>query len=182
MPVDQAAEPPALWTERLQLRPVQAEDFDGWVRFFADPRATAHLGGTRSAALAWRHFTAMAGAWAIQGFGAFSLLDRSSGRWLGWSGPWHPPGWPAGEVGWCLLPEAGDRATPPKRRAVIDWVFEALAWPEMVHLIPPDNPASQRLAGRLGAPQQGLFTMPPPFAGEQVELWRQHRADWTARR
>lgn len=174
---------PLIETERLVLRPPQPQDFEGWALLMADEASARHIGGPKPRAVAWRGFLSVAGAWAIQGFGAFSLLERSSGRWLGWSGPWHPPGWPAGEVGWCLLPEAWRQGYATEAaRAVIDWVFEALAWPEMVHLIPPDIPASQRLAGRLGARRQGLFTMPPPFAGEQVELWRQHRADWTARR
>lgn len=174
---------PLIETDRLVLRPPQPQDFEGWALLMADQSNARHIGGPQSRAVAWRGFLSVAGAWAIQGFGAFSLIERNSGRWLGWSGPWHPPGWPGGEVGWCLLPDAwGQGYATEAARAVIDWVFDILAWPEVVHLIPPDNQASRRLASRLGATRQGLFAMPPPFAGEQVELWRQHRADWTAGR
>ena len=97
---------PRLETERLMLRPLMVEDFAGWAKFFADTEATRHLGGPRSAPRAWRDFLMIAGAWRIQGYSAFSLIDKVSGRWLGWSGPWHPVGWPGTEVGWCLARDA----------------------------------------------------------------------------
>jgi hypothetical protein len=34
----------------------------------------------------------MAGAWSLTGVGMFSLIERSSGRWLGRIGPWTPLG------------------------------------------------------------------------------------------
>lgn len=169
-------------TERLILRPVAAEDFAGWAAFFADPEATRHLGGPRSEALAWRHFLSMAGAWRIQGFGAFSVLEKVSGAWLGWTGPWHPVAWPGTEVGWCFARAAwGHGFATEAASAALDWSFRELGWSEVIHLIPPDNHASQAVAQRIGSSRGERITLAEPFAGEPVDRWSQTRAQWQAR-
>lgn len=170
-------------TERLILRPPQAGDFAGWAAFFADPEAARHMGGPRSEPLAWRHFLMMVGAWSIQGASSFSLIDKHSGQWLGWSGPWHPTGWPGREVGWSLAREAwGHGYATEAATAVIDWVFRELAWDEVIHLIAPDNHPSQALARRLGSSVLRRIEMPEPFSGEVVDVWGQSREAWLCRR
>jgi RimJ/RimL family protein N-acetyltransferase len=172
-----------LETERLVLRPVAAQDFEGCAAFFADPLATEHLCGERSRAMAWRHFLAMAWAWSTQGFGAFSLIERSSGRWLGWTGPWQPPDWPGGEVGWCLAREAwGNGYATEAATAAIDWVFAELEWPEVIHLIAPEHAASQAVAQQLGSRTRQRIAMPAPFEGKPVDVWGQTRQAWRAHR
>ncbi|WP_329740426.1 GNAT family N-acetyltransferase [Dyella sp. A6] len=170
-------------TERLILRPPQADDFAGWSAFFADPDATRHMGGPRSEPLAWRHFLMMVGAWSIEAGSAFSLVDKHSGQWLGWTGPWHPVGWPGTEVGWCLARSAwGQGYATEAATAVLDWVFEHLSWDQVIHLITPDNQASQAVARRLGAAVLRRIDMPEPFAGETVDVWGQSREAWQRRR
>jgi RimJ/RimL family protein N-acetyltransferase len=169
-------------TERLVLRPVAGEDFASWAAFFADPEATRHLGGPRGEGAAWRHFLGMAGAWSIQGFGAFSVLDKTTGKWLGWTGPWHPVGWPGTEVGWCFSRAAWGKGFATEAAATsIDWAFDTLDWFEVIHLIPPDNQASQSVARRLGSTLQRRIVMAEPFAGESVDLWSQSREQWRRR-
>ena len=56
---------------------------------------------------AWRKFLQMPGAWAMQGFAMFSVIEKvqrphGSDR----LGPWHPEGWPGTEVGWALRARA----------------------------------------------------------------------------
>ena len=93
-------------TERLVLRPPQAEDFDGWAANMADAESARFIGGLQPRAVAWRGFLTMVGSWAIQGFGMFSVIEKSSGRWIGRMGPWFPEGWPGREVGWGLARHA----------------------------------------------------------------------------
>jgi RimJ/RimL family protein N-acetyltransferase len=64
-----------------------------------DPQASRFIGGPVPRAAAWRGFMAMAGAWSLQGFAMFSMIDKASGRWIGRTGPWQPEGWPGTEVG-----------------------------------------------------------------------------------
>ena len=97
---------PTLETERLILRPPVLEDFEGVAELLADEEAARHIGGHMPREAAWRRFLQMPGAWAMQGFAMFSVVDKASGRWLGRAGPWQPEGWPGTEVGWSFLRSA----------------------------------------------------------------------------
>lgn len=170
-------------TERLILRPIRPEDFEGWATLMADAENARHIGGPQPRAVAWRGFLCMAGAWAIQGFGMFSVIDRTSGRWLGRLGPWHPEGWPGREVGWALRRDAwGKGYALEGSTAAIDWTFEHLGWEEMIHSIHPDNRASQALAQRLGSTCRGPGRLPPPHEDLPVDIWAQTREQWRRRR
>ena len=103
-------------TPRLLLRPLQMQDFDSWAAFMADPEATRFLGGAQPRALAWRSFMTMAGAWHLQGFSMFSVIERSSQRWVGRLGPWMPEGWPGTEVGGASSVIVGDAVTRSRAR------------------------------------------------------------------
>ena len=69
-----------LETERLVLRPPQAGDFDRFAELIGDPAAARWIGGQLPRATAWRKFLQQPGAWAVQGFGMFSFIDRATGR------------------------------------------------------------------------------------------------------
>lgn len=173
---------PELLTPRLQLRPPRAEDFEGWARLMADPEAARFIGGVQPRAAAWRGFLTMVGAWQIQGFGMFSVIERGSGQWIGRIGPWQPEGWPGTEVGWGLLSDWQGRGYALEAAvASIDWAFDQLGWSEVIHTIDPANLPSQRLAERLGSRLRGPGRLPPPFEALPIEIWGQTRAQWRAR-
>lgn len=170
-------------TDRLILRPTRPEDFEGWVQLMGDEENSRHIGGPQPRAVAWRGFLTMAGAWAIQGYGMFSVIEKASGRWIGRLGPWCPEGWPGTEVGWGLLREAWGRGYATEgSTAAIDWAFEHLGWSEVIHTIAPDNLASQGVARRLGSSLQGPGRLPEPFQDIVVEVWGQSREAWMRRR
>lgn len=170
---------PNLMTERLLLRPPEAADFEGWARLMADPESARFIGGIQPRAAAWRGFLTMVGSWQIQGFGMFSVIERSSGQWIGRIGPWQPEGWPGSEVGWGLLgAHQGHGYAREAAIASIDWAFERLGWREVIHCIDPANLPSQRLAGRLGASNRGRGQLPPPFEEAPIEIWSQSREQW----
>ena len=97
---------PTLETERLILRPPAVEDFPRWADFMADAETTRFIGGVQSAPQVWRLICTVAGMWALTGEGMFSILEKSSGQWIGRIGPLHPYGWPGREVGWSLHRDA----------------------------------------------------------------------------
>lgn len=164
------------------MRPPRAEDFDAWAAMMADAESASHIGGPLPRAMAWRGFTSVAGAWHVQGFGMFSVLDRASGRWLGRVGPWYPDGWPGREVGWALARSAwGHGYATEAAAAAMDFAFDTLGWDEVVHSIAPDNHASQRVARRLGSTLRGPARLPEPYTELAVELWGQTRTQWRAR-
>ncbi|HEY5102966.1 MAG TPA: GNAT family N-acetyltransferase [Steroidobacteraceae bacterium] len=171
-----------LETPRLVLRPPRAHDFDDWAALMADADAARFLGGAQPRAIAWRAFTSMAGAWQLQGFAMFSVIEKSTGRWLGRLGPWQPEGWPGTEVGWGLVRDCWGRGFATEGAAAsIDWAFASLGWTEVIHCIAPDNVASQAVAGRLGSRNRGRGTLPPPYENSPVDIWGQTRAEWLAR-
>lgn len=174
---------PTLETERLILRPPRAQDFDGYAELVGDAEATRFIGGHMPRAAAWRKFLQMPGAWMIQGFGMFSVIERASGQWLGQLGPWKPEGWPGTEVGWAFQRSAWGRGYATEAGvAAVDWAFEHLGWDEVIHSIHPDNRASQTLAARLGSANRGPGRLPAPYEESPTDIWGQTREQWRARR
>jgi RimJ/RimL family protein N-acetyltransferase len=173
---------PVLTTDRLILRPIVWADFDRWADFMADEATMRHIGGVQPRAIAWRGIMGMAGAWALTGVSMFSVIERSSGRWIGRLGPWQPEGWPGTEVGWGLHSDAwGHGYATEGAAAAIDYAFDVLGWSEVIHCIAPDNVASQRVARRLGSSVLRPGRMPPPFDQEAVDIWGQTREQWRSR-
>ena len=93
---------PTFETDRLILRPPVQSDLDAYAAMMADEEAARFIGGTSPRSAVWRALTSVAGSWALMGFGMFSVIERSSGRWVGRLGPWQPDGWPGTEIGWGL--------------------------------------------------------------------------------
>lgn len=174
---------PKLTTERLILRAPMAEDFDNWVKFYADPETMAFLGGVQHRAEAWRTLCMMRGSWEIRGFAMFSMIRRDTGEWIGRTGPWRPEGWPGTEVGWGVMREhAGQGFAREAAVASIDWAFENLGWEMVIHTIHPDNKASIALAERLGSTNKGPTQLPAPLSQFRVDSYEQSKGDWMARR
>ncbi|MFO0988787.1 MAG: GNAT family N-acetyltransferase [Alphaproteobacteria bacterium] len=172
---------PTLETARLILRPPAAADFEAWAAFMADADVQHFLGGAQPRALAWRGLCTMSGAWALYGFAMFSVVEKSSGRWIGRLGPWFPEGWPGPEVGWGLVRAAwGKGYATEGASAAIDWAFATLGWTEVVHCIDPKNRASQAVAKRLGSRYLREGAMPPPI-NTATQLWGQSKAEWLGR-
>jgi len=170
---------PTLETDRLILRPPVREDFDGFCAFLADEKTMHHLGGVQSPAMAWRVITSVAGAWHLDGFHMFSVLEKTSGQWIGRIGALHPWDWPGREVGWGLLSSHwGKGYAREAASACMDYVFDVLGWDRVIHTIAPDNTASQATARSLGSYNQGPGALPDPYRTIAVDIWGQTRGEW----
>ena len=141
-----------------------------------------HLGGVQPRSTAWRGFIAMAGAWQIQGFAMFSVIEKATGQWVGRLGPWMPDGWPGTEVGWSIIRDRTGRGYASEGAiAAIDWAFATLGWDEVIHTISPENAGSRAVARKLGSRLLRMDRLPPPIELE-VEVWGQSRNEWVQRR
>ena len=170
---------PILHTERLILRPPRIGDFERFAQLHGDEQAARHIGGHVGRAAAWRRFLWQPGAWSLQGFGMFSLVERDSGTWLGQLGPWRPEGWPGNEIGYSLHPDAWGRGYAVEAGvAAIDWAFDTLGWQDIIHCIDPGNEASKKVAARLGSTHLRTGPMPPPYEDHHAEVWGQTREQW----
>ncbi len=164
------------------LRPPEPQDFEPWVALHTDAEVARFIGGVQPRPIVWRAFRTMIGAWLVDGFAMFSVIEKSSGDWIGRLGPWCPAEWPGDEVGWGLARSAWGKgyATEGAARAT-DWVFDHLGWTEVIHTIDPQNLASQGVARRLGSTNRGPGRLPAPYEDSQVDIWGQTREQWRAR-
>ena len=173
---------PILETERLLLRVQQAGDFERYAEMLAHP-SSLHIGGPLLRHEAWRRFLQMPGAWTVQGFAMFSVVEKSSGRWMGQAGPWCPDGWPGTEVGYSFHMDARGKGYATEAcAAAMDYAFDILGWDEVIHSISPENTASQTVAQRLGSRNRGPGKLPPPLDVHAIEIWAQSRAEWAENR
>src|SRR3954469_199019 len=170
---------PTIETERLILRPPQAEDLDGWAELMGDEEAARFIGGVQPRAGSWRGLATMTGSWALHGFGMFSVIEKESGRWIGRLGPWRPEGWPGTEIGWAIVRDRWGRGYAAEgATAATNWAFDTLGWSEVIHSIAPENVGSQRVAQKLGSRVLGPGKLPPPYENDTVDLWGQTRDEW----
>ncbi len=163
---------PGLETERLILRQWRAADIAANMAMLGDPLSGRFITADRKPVTepmdGWRNAAIMAGHWALHGFGMFVVEERSSGQFVGRAGPFYPPVWPGFEVGWGLAPQhRGKGYAVEAARAAIDWTFATFELDQIVHCIDPYNVASQAVARRLGAVNEGETML----LGHAVDLW-----------
>jgi RimJ/RimL family protein N-acetyltransferase len=125
---------------------------------WSDPRITRYTIGTPSPPpRTWTRILAYLGHWSLMGFGYWAVEDRSTGRYIGELGfadfkrELDPTldGFP--ELGWALAAHAhGQGLATEALRAAVAWGDAHLAATRTVCIISPDNPASLRVAEKLG--------------------------------
>jgi RimJ/RimL family protein N-acetyltransferase len=170
---------PTLETARLILRPPLQEDLDGWTNFSSDPECMRFIGGARGRDETWRAMATMAGSWVLQGFGMFSVIEKSTGEMIGRLGPWQPGGascgWPGTEVGWGLVRGAwGKGYATEGSAAAMDFAVDVLGWTDIIHTIDPANVGSQKVAAGIARHQHDVrvFRLEQRQLGGLVERLR----------
>lgn len=157
-----------LETERLILRPWQADDAVRHAEMLADPataRFIAPYGKPQTAMEAWRLMAVIAGHGVLRGYTMFAVEEKATDRWVGRIGPWRPEGWPGLELGWALHPDArGKGYATEGARAALEWMFRTLEPGEVISIIEPSNAASVAVATRIG--ERFSRTWVHPLAGE----------------
>lgn len=171
-----------LETPRLLLRVPRLDDLDAWADMMTDEETARFIGGTAPRSVTWRALMTVIGAWHATGIGMFSVIERSTGRWVGRLGPWQPEGWPGTEVGWAIARDCwGKGYATEGAEAAIDYAFDRLGWHDVIHSIDPANRASQGVATRLGSRNLGPGRLPPPFEESPIDIWGQSREEWRRR-
>ncbi|HYE84790.1 MAG TPA: GNAT family N-acetyltransferase [Vicinamibacterales bacterium] len=170
-------------TPRLILRVPALQDLDPWAAMMADEQVARFIGGVMARSVCWRQLMAMIGSWHATGFAMFSVVEKSTGRWVGRLGPWMPDGWPGTEVGWAIVRDCWGRGYATEgATAATDWAFDTLGWTDVIHSIDPENIASQQVAQKLGSRNRGRGILPPPFQDSVIDIWGQTREEWRAHR
>ena len=149
-------------TERLTLRPLSRDDLEPWTRFMTDGDARAGLHtpepvDAERAAAALDRFVDAA---------EFSTLAvRDTGEVAGWVG-FVPRAMEWGdelELGWMLLPAARGRGYATEAARTLRATKEG----RIISLIRTDNPASERVARRIGAERERVLE----YWGYETSVW-----------
>ena len=145
------SEIPSIETGRLRLRGGREDDFETYDAIFRDPEVARFIAKLPSPTEAWRSMAAVAGHWALRGYGPWAVERKSDGALIGRIGFWYPAGWPALELIWAVAAsEWGKGYASEGGRAAMDYGFEHLRLPQVTSHIDPENFRSQAVARRLG--------------------------------
>ena len=171
-----------LETPRLILREWEPTDFEAYAAMMSDPKVMQFLsltGAPMPRFGAWQGFAALVGHWRLRAFGFFAVIERASGEFIGYVGPWHPEGWPGLEVGWTLRSEYWGRGYATEAaRASTAYAFTELNCGRIISLIGPENTASKRVAERIGEQLDGEVRLAHLPAHFKVLQYSMSRTDW----
>ena len=164
-------ERPVIHTERLILRPFEAQDVERGVDYLITDRSK-YMGGPYSRHDAWTHCCHLIGHWSVRGFGLFVICLKGSDEAIGDVGPFRPEGWPENEIGWGLWQAEfeGNGYVTEAAEAARRYAFEVLGWDTAVSYIDPDNLRSIAVAERLGCKRDTDAPLPdlPDWEGTLV--------------
>ena len=146
--------PTILETQRLILRPMQADDFSALLEIFTDPKVMACFGVgpfTPDQMQGWlqrnlNHQDEF-------GYGLFSVIRKADGKLIGDCGleEMELDGRHIAELGYDFRSDTWHQGYATEAAcAVRDYAFRELGLPALVSLIRVGNAASQRVAERVG--------------------------------
>ncbi|HTT79675.1 MAG TPA: GNAT family N-acetyltransferase [Stellaceae bacterium] len=167
---------PTIATDRLRLRAFQAGDLDAYAAMQANPEVMRYLvtGRTATRAEVWRTMATFLGSWPLRGYGMWACERIGDGAFVGSVGIFHPLDWPEPEIAYSLdRPYWGHGFATEAAMAARNWLFEHLPLSHAASFIRPENHASKRVAGRLGAVCERIFDL----RGAPYEYWVHHRLD-----
>ena len=147
-------------TERLILREIDIKaDLDPWTDMMSDPDTVRYIGNkTMNRAQSWRQMAMVIGHQAVRGYSFYSVVEKSSGDWIGRIGPWFPDGWPAPEIGWTLHKNYTRKGYAKEAGAAcVDYAFNTLGWDSVIHCIAEGNIGSMKTAEAIGSKR--LYSM-----------------------
>ncbi|HZU13851.1 MAG TPA: GNAT family N-acetyltransferase [Chloroflexota bacterium] len=188
----------SLATERLQLRPLTADDLDHLVTLDSDPAVMRYLSGGKPTprALIEREVLPRFLRLAGDGLGGWAAIERSSGEFLGWFLLRAADEPATASLGYRLRRAAWGRGYATEGcRALIHRGFTNLGLQRIIATTYEDNLASRRVLEKLGFTVVRRFHLDPedlaaeptydavgtdPFPGDDLE-YALTPAQWEAR-
>lgn len=161
-----------LETERFIMRDIDIDkDLDGWVEMMSDADTVRFIGGEiLERAGCWRQMASMIGHQQVRGYSFYSVIEKTTGAFLGRVGHWAPEGWPEPEIGWTVHPAHTRKGIAKETGAAcVDYAFNVLGWTRTIHVIAEENIASIKTAEAIGSKR--LYHVPnlPPYG--EVNCW-----------
>jgi RimJ/RimL family protein N-acetyltransferase len=185
-----AAPMPDVETDRLVLRRFAPDDLDRLAEVFAAPevwRFPYGRGFTRDETATF--LDAQIAQWDACGVGCWVAIERARDAVVGYVGlsvpTFLPEILPALEVGWRLHPDVWGRGYATEgASAALDQAFTTLGLDGVCSIPQTDNPASVRVAERLGMWREKTMRLPATDRRGAVdaEIYRITREEWLSRR
>lgn len=159
---------PVLRSARLTLRGFAAEDHRHLLALAQDPRVGGflHEGPPPSAEEVTARMTRAHAHWARHGYGMFAVEDEEG--FAGRLGFFHPDGHEDPRLVYALAHRCWGRGYAAEgARLALGWLGQAHGARWVVATIDPANPASARVAEKLGGSRAGKVL----WAGAELNLW-----------
>jgi len=155
--------PDTITTERMVLRKPALADLEAYVAYYTGPR-TGGVGGPKPRQTVVDRFLAMAGQWALRGYGRYAMTKGGAG--FGHVGVMHKDTTDPIELTWTLWDGAleGQGLATEAARAVM----EAWQGPSLIAQVDRDNTASLRVAEKLGFTRDDSIKVPAHFPANLV--------------
>lgn len=173
---------PTLATPRLLLRSWTDGEMAPYTAICQDPDVMRYISSGRVLTEAevedrldrYRSF------WVKHGFGAFAVIEQSSGDLVGFCGlslPVYAPGiMPAVEIGWRLSrAHWGQGYGLEAAMAVLDWGFATHSFESIVAIVHPDNERGAAIASRASMTREQQIEIGP---GTLADVYRVTRDRW----
>ncbi len=164
---------PTITTERLTLRAPTIGDLDAYSAF--NDVSELAVGKYRSGKTADEIKDVLQGDidhWQ-KDFGMW-LITLADNQVIGGAGLVHPDDWPSHELTWWLMPEHRRHGYATEAsRAVIEFGYAVLGWPQVETHLHDENIPARQLAQRLGGKIDRRVTFPDGVARDVFALPRQ---------
>lgn len=149
---------PQLETADLLLRGPRITDLPEFAAIVAEPDFYRYVGGKpQTEEDAWRRLLAQQGHWSLMGYGAWSVEEKATGRFIGTVGFFDfqrnltPSIKGTLEAGWALAPRTHGRGYASQAvQAALQWADEHFPTARMTCIIDPENAASLKVAYKFG--------------------------------
>ncbi len=164
---------PTLTTDRLTLRAPTISDLPSYGAFNAVSDTT--VGKYRARTSLGEIQTILNGDIAhwSKGFGMWLITVTGDDAVIGGAGLVHPDDWPRHELTWWLMPDQrGQGYATEASRAVIDYGYETLGWPQVETHMRDQNLPARNLVKRLGGKLFQRQTFPDGVARDIFVLPR----------
>ncbi|SRR5215204_2728174 len=141
-----------LETERLLLHKFSENDIDAVYRMRSDQdvmRFIREPQTDRAEAASWVNL--VSSRWEREKIGFCAVVEKSSGKFVGWCGLWRLKETDEMEIGYALTKDfRGKGYAVEASQAFLNYGFETLNLKEIVAVARPENSASRRVMERLG--------------------------------
>ncbi|UOQ76461.1 GNAT family N-acetyltransferase [Hymenobacter sp. 5516J-16] len=149
---------PQLETTDLLLRGPRVTDLPEFATMAADPDFYRYVGGKpQNEEEAWRRLLAQQGHWTLLGYGAWSVEEKATRRFIGTVGFFDfqrdltPSIKGTLEAGWTLAPRVHGRGYATQAvGAALQWAEAQFPVARLTCIIDPDNAASLAVARKFG--------------------------------